>query len=135
MALANALEHPVIKPETMGKPFEGRMIKRSNKDLGRVLAISYLSLLRDSDALLDWPKLWLDAVRNRFPENWIEKIQKVGSGLRQLLKSTPDLDEALHTCVYGLLVSSRPTHEQLIISGERFIADVIEPLEKSNTNT
>ncbi len=39
MALANLLEHPAIGPETMSDGFAGRSdIKRSNKDLGRVLA-------------------------------------------------------------------------------------------------
>jgi hypothetical protein len=37
MALANLLEHPAIRPERMSGLIESRAIKRSNKDLGRVL--------------------------------------------------------------------------------------------------
>jgi hypothetical protein len=43
MALANLLEHPVIGPQTMSTKIGGRTLKRSNKDLGRVLAIARLS--------------------------------------------------------------------------------------------
>lgn len=47
MALANLLEHPEIKSERMSGLFAGRAIKRSNKDLGRVLAITTLADLND----------------------------------------------------------------------------------------
>lgn len=46
MALANLLEHPVISAQTMSSLFAGRSIKRSNKDLGRVLALARLSPLK-----------------------------------------------------------------------------------------
>ncbi len=51
MALANMLEHPKIKSDTMSGLLQGRTIKRSNKDLGRVLAIAYLSTGKDVDSL------------------------------------------------------------------------------------
>lgn len=47
MALANLLEHPEIKPDRMSGLFADRAIKRSNKDLGRVLAIATLADLDD----------------------------------------------------------------------------------------
>jgi hypothetical protein len=55
MALALLLEHPTIKPETMSGLIEGRKIKRSNKDLGRVLAIARLS---SEKAIVSWPAAW-----------------------------------------------------------------------------
>lgn len=65
MALANILEHPRIKPETMSGLIENRKIKRSNKDLGRALAIVRLY----GDVQLDeWLDLWEDAVRSRISE-------------------------------------------------------------------
>lgn len=59
MALANMLEHPEIRPETMSILIAGRENKRSNKDLGRVLAIAHLASIRNEDALLKWLEKWL----------------------------------------------------------------------------
>ncbi len=131
MALANLLEHPKIRPETMSGLIAGRKIKRSNKDLGRVLAISRLAAGKDENALLAWPEPWQKALRDRFPGDWADLAQRAGAGIRALLASEPDLDEALHTCVYGLLASSPPTLEVLRIAGQRLLQDAIEPLEAS----
>jgi hypothetical protein len=40
------------------------------------------------------------------------------------------LEEARHTCEYGLLVSQSPTLKLLEITGKRLLQDAIEPLEK-----
>ena len=48
MALANLLEHPAIGTQTMSGGFAGRPgVKRSNKDLGRVVAIARLATGED----------------------------------------------------------------------------------------
>lgn len=129
MALANMLEHPKIKSDTMSGLLQGRTIKRSNKDLGRVLAIAYLSTGKDVDSLEKWQKLWKSAIRIRFPKNWQELTQKVGMGIRELLNSDPDFEEAYHTCIYGLLASNPPNRNQLKIAGKRLLQDTIEPFE------
>lgn len=133
MALANMLEHPMIRPDLMSGLIAGRKIKRSNKDLGRVLAISFLATRRDQDSLLEWSILWMTGLQARFPDSWREKASRAGSGIRQLLtrRHEPDLDEALHTCVNGLLASIPPTIEHIHIAGERLLVDAIEPLEKA----
>lgn len=132
MALANLLHHPIVGPEAMSGLIVGRRIKRSNKDLGRVLALAYLALAKDEDALLEWPKVWVAALQNRFPTIWRDLVPKVGNGLRQLLQSenVADLDEARHTCEYGLLVSRVTSLKLLEITGKRLLQDVIDPLEK-----
>lgn len=132
MALANLLHHPSIGPKTMSGLIGGREIKRSNKDLGRVLALAYLSEARQEDSLLDWPNLWADALQSRFPSTWRELAVRVGSGLRQLLQPVNELDleEAHHSCVFGLLVSQRPDLRQLRATGERLTHDAIDPLVK-----
>lgn len=131
MALANMLEHQEIKPETMSGLIAGHPIKRSNKDLGRVLAIARLSEEKEEDAMLGWPDIWKKALRKRFPDDWRELAGRTGSGLRKILGNEPDLDEARHSCEYGLLSSNPPTLEELRLSGERLLKDAVEPLEKS----
>lgn len=129
MALANLLEHPEIRPEPMNGLIQGRKIKRSNKDLGRVLAIARLATAHDEDAMLGWPEIWRDALKDRFPSDWMALAGRVGDGMRQLLNQPNDLDEARHTCEFGLLASAPPTSEQLRMVGLRLLQDAIEPLE------
>ena len=129
MAIANLLEHPEIRPETMRGLIAGREIKRSNKDLGRVLAIARLSIAQDEDALLKWPTQWQQALQARFPNDWRDLALRAGAGIRKLLDSPNDLDEARHTCEFGLLASQPPNADQLQIVGRRLLVDAIEPLQ------
>lgn len=130
MALANLLEHPEILPETMSGLIAAREIKRSNKDLGRVLAIAQLQIARNEDALLEWPTIWQQAMETRFPDDWRKFARRTGNGLRELLDRTHDLDEARHTCEYGLLASAPPSAQQLRLVGLRLLQDAIEPFER-----
>ena len=131
MSLANMLEHPTIRPEIMSAPILGREIKRSNKDLGRVLAIAHLASIRDEDAFLKWPEKWLRGLNSLLPEDIRREKANFGSGIRQILdkRNEQDLDEALHTCVYGLLAKFPLKIDQLRVAGERLLIDAIEPVE------
>jgi len=128
MALANLLEHQVVTG--IRAPFGDRQIKRANKDLGRVLAIARLSIGIDEDALVSWPAHWSRALRDQFPTEWHEHASGVGIGIRQLLDSPEDLEEAQFTCEFGLLASKPPSVEQLRLVGLRLLQDAVEPLEK-----
>jgi hypothetical protein len=132
MALANLLHHPAIGPQTMSGLITGRSIKRSNKDLGRVLALARLAEAKEEDTLQKWPAVWACALQSRFPTSWRKLVPRVGTGLRQLLRpeNEADLEEAHHTCANGLLVSQSPTLRLLDVTGQRLIQDAIEPLEK-----
>ena len=132
MALANLLHHPAIGDQPMSGLIGGRRIKRSNKDLGRVLALAYLAEARQEDSLLAWPQVWAAALQSRFPTIWRSLVPNVGNGLRQLIQpeNEADLDEARHTCEYGLLVSQAPSLKLLEVTGKRLLQDAIEPLEK-----
>ena len=132
MALANLLHHPAIGDQPMSGIIGGRRIKRSNKDLGRVLALAYLAEARQEDSLLSWPQVWAAALQSRFPTIWRSLVPNVGNGLRQLIQpeNESDLDEARHTCEYGLLVSQAPSLKLLEVTGKRLLQDAIEPLEK-----
>lgn len=132
MALANLLHHPAIGEQAMSGLIGGRRIKRSNKDLGRVLALAFLAEARQEDSLLAWPQVWAAALQSRFPTVWRSLIPNVGNGLRQLIQpeNEADLNEARHTCEYGLLVSQAPSLKLLEVTGKRLLQDAIEPLEK-----
>ena len=98
--------------------FADRSIKRSNKDLGRVLAIATLANLDD---YRPWAILWRHALQTCFPEEWQTLALRVGNGLRALLESPSDLEEAHHTCLNGLLASRPPTLDALQAAGERVL--------------
>lgn len=135
MALANLLHHQAIGRETMSGEFFGANIKRSNKDLGRVLALAYLQGLRDSrNSSLEmdaWAGNMASALREKFPSQAPELAARAGNGLRDLLASPEDLDQALRTCNLGLLAGADVGREEILATGRRVLADVIEPLAEA----
>lgn len=132
MALANLLEHPEIRPDTMSNWPD---MKRSNKDLGRVIAIAWLAMHEDPDALRAWPELWESALQDRFPTGRRDLARRAGRGLRQLLTSSGDFEQAYGTCVAGLLALSQPSSGEFRIAAERLIIDAIEPFESAGGAT
>lgn len=129
MALANMLEHEIIHNDVMGTPIADRMIKRSNKDLGRVLSIAALS---SDSGMTQWPDEWVNALKNLFPENWRNFAKRAGDGIKQLLEEihTPDLEEAHYASINGLLATKPLTVKQYRNIGLRLAQDCIEPLTK-----
>lgn len=91
MVLANLLHHPSIGPETMSEMISGRKIKRSNKDLGRVLAITYLSEVRQEDSVLGWRDLWAEALQHCFPSKCTNLLyrQALGFGSFWIKRTSP----------------------------------------------
>lgn len=130
MALANMLEHPEIKPERMSTLFNDRKIKRSNKDLGRVLAIGYLEQKKGTPDFHLWANDWFTALYFCFPREFKNLANNAGSGLIQLINSSEDLDEAHYTCAYGLLSSLSVKLDELKEVGERIIGEAVEDLIK-----
>jgi len=127
MALANLLSHRVISPDTMSTMIQDRAIKRSNKDLGRVLALARLS---NDTEIERWPQQWGEALKACFPTRWRDLAMSAGEGLKQLLSSERDLEEALITCNVGLLAREPATLDQFRATGERFLQDALAPLAK-----
>jgi hypothetical protein len=126
MALANLLSHPTIDSAVMSAEIVGRSIKRSNKDLGRILSIGRLA---GPDEVEKWHSAWKEALQTCFPTRWPELAASSGSGFRTLLESETDFEQAHYTCVVGLLAAQPPTLDQLKDTGQRILQDAIEPLE------
>ena len=122
MALANLLEHPRIKPDLI----ESTRYKRSNKDLGRALAIARLS---DDASVERWPERWLAALQARFARQWRELACHAGDGIRALLDSAADLQQAAEIINLGLLAGRPVETETLGRMGAQFLAFAVDDLE------
>ena len=118
MALANLLAHPAVGEEYMSADYGDRKIKRSAKDLGRVLSIAWLSSV---DEMEGWASSWRTALEQCFPRRWQELSVRAGRGLAALMADAHDFEQAHHTCVYGLLAGRGVTPEQLRATAERVI--------------
>jgi len=127
LALSNLLRNPVIRQERMQTPV-GPGLKRSNKDLGRVLAIARLA---GREIVAKWPSAWAEALRGLYPSEWTELAGRLGAGVRVLLASEGDLREALEITRGGLLASVLVTPDAFRAVAERLVVDAIEPLEEA----
>ena len=128
MALANMLHHTAIAPETI----HGTRWKRANKDLGRVVALAYLTVARDrrtgGTELESWPTTMWAALRSRFATQAAALAESAGDGVRGLLASPEDLDQSLEIANLGLLASLDVDRAAFAATGRRLVDEVIEPL-------
>lgn len=130
MALANMLHHERIGEALMSDT----NWKRSNKDLGRVLALAYLAIQRDrknNTADFDgWASRMWTALKAKFPGQADGLAKRAGNGIRMLLESPENLNQALAICNLGLLASMEVDQTAFAATGRRVVAEVIEPLEQ-----
>lgn len=130
MALANLLHHPSIADTLIANTDW----KRSNKDLGRVLALAYLTNQQDhrdgADEFGAWAgRMWI-ALQAKFGDQAHQLAAGAGAGMRALLASRADLNQALRIANLGLLASMDVSVEAFLATGARFMAEVIDELEQ-----
>lgn len=129
MVLANLLHHPKIADILIA----GTDYKRSNKDLGRVLALAYLATERDrrdgTEELGAWAGRMWRALHDKFGDQAACLANRAGAGLRALLASQADLEQALRIVNLGLLASMDVPVEGFSATGRRFMSEVIDELE------
>jgi hypothetical protein len=132
MALGHMLEHLSFGDGRIeGAEFGGRSQLRRNKDLGRLLAIAALSPENAIEEL--WLSRWLRGLQSCFPGRWRDLAASSGAGLRRLLRSGEDMNEATFHCANGLLSQRGFTADQLVDIGRRLLVFAVEPLEASGS--
>jgi len=129
MALANLLAHQTIDRSAVIKTLQaGREILRAAKDLGRVLALAWLT---DPAELRTWPELWRSALRKRFPKEHTGLAARAGDGLRALLADPDALDQARHSVDIGLLAGHGLNVANLSAVAAQLLGLVLDPLARS----
>ena len=128
MALANMLHHPKISDVLIADTD----YRRSNKDLGRVLALAHLTTMRDrrdgTEELEQWPARMWSALQAKFGAEAGRLATRAGAGVDALLVSESDLAQGLRIANLGLLATMDLGLEAIRATGRRLQADVLEPL-------
>lgn len=128
MALANMLHHPTVGDALIA----GTDYKRSNKDLGRVLALAHLTTVRDrrdrTEELEQWPERMWQALRAIFGSEAKALGVAAGTGVNALLNREADLAQALRIANLGLLTSMDLGLDAIRATGRRLQVEVLEPL-------
>jgi len=93
-------------------------------------ALAYLTQEKDKDALESWPVSWGQVLASTYSNRSKALMEGIGGGLRKLLHSSEDIEQALETYQMGLLVMRRVTISTLQATGKRLLTAVVAPLEK-----
>jgi hypothetical protein len=125
MALANLLSHREVGTQRMSSPIGGRMLLRSAKDLGRVLALVWLA---GRDASANWRDPWVAGLKTCWGSRWRTVARRAGAGLEDLLVHRAALDEARHAVETGLLSGRGVSLEALAGVGQQLKRDLLDPL-------
>jgi hypothetical protein len=125
MALSNLLSHPHVGTQRMESAGSMKGLLRSAKDLGRVLALAWLSGRRATE---EWAPLFRSAIIECFPTDWKQLASQAGAGLKEMLSDAGAMEEAHQTTDVGLLSGKSISVDALKAVGSRLLQDVIDPL-------
>jgi len=125
MALSNILSHRRLGTENVREPIEGLEVRRSSKDLGRVLVLAQLAGLDEMDT---WLVDWADALCAHFRDEADALASDAGRGLRELLDDPSAMEEARHVAEVGLLRGQGIDVGALRAVAARLFSLVLEPL-------
>ena len=129
MALANLLAHPAVGNSRIESGTMSGLL-RSAKDLGRVIALAHLA---GRDETENWVAPWISAIETCFPKSKARLISTLGDGLREMIGDPAALEDAHKTTDIGLLSGMNVTPQNLTVTAERLIVDVIEPVRESGS--
>lgn len=125
MALANMLHHPKVYPDLIRGDYYARPVKRSSKDLGRVVALAVLGDTEETDT---WAERWWLALQSTYPRDAAALAAGAGTGLVEMLGNAEDTDQALYTCSVGLLAGLNVTTGVFGRFGALVVEEAIKPL-------
>ena len=125
MALANLLSHQELGHARIESDGEMYGFLRSAKDLGRVVALAWLT---GSDAGEAWLPEWVAALNECFPVTGAAAAARAGDGLQALLVDRGALDEAYRTTQLSLLKGLGVTPESFAVTAQRLLQDAIDLL-------
>jgi len=97
LALSNLPRNPVIRPERIQTPV-GPGPKRSNKDLGRVLAIARLA---GREVVAEWPAACAEALRGLHASQWMTPDEFRAVAERLVVDAIDPLGEAARRAAEG----------------------------------
>jgi hypothetical protein len=127
MALANMLHHPEISDLKMR---DAQDWKRSNKDLGRAVALALLTVRRDrregTDEFGQWADRMWEALLAKFGDDALRLARHATTGIGALLASREDLAQALRIANLGLLASLDVGRDAFEATGRRLQEEVFE---------
>jgi hypothetical protein len=126
MALANMLHHPKVGPELIAGLRQDNPIRRSNKDIGRVVA---LATLGGEAEYSSWAAKWWDALNTMYPDQAVDLALRAGNGLREMLERADFVEQALYTCNVGLLAGMNIGQAAFSAMGRTVVFDAIDALE------
>jgi len=128
MALANLLAHPTVGNSRIESGTMSGLL-RSAKDLGRVIALAYLA---GRDETENWVAPWIGAIETCFPKSKAQLISTLGDGLSEMIRDPVALEDAHKTTDVGLLSGMNVTPQNLTVTAERLMVDVIEPVQEAS---
>lgn len=117
MALANLLEHREYKNNLIGTTND----KRQNKDLGRAIAIGYIT---GPNSIRSWMQDWKKALDELYPDQAASMFESSSKGLERLIQNPEDLAQARDIAMRSILAGKTISLEQFRDFTQILVAEI-----------